>query len=241
MRVGIVSEGRTDVHAITCFLGASLETRGVEALFVNLQPDMDRTNPRGGWPMVFRWLEENPGLVRMESYIRGGLFAGELSSRQCDVIVFHVDADVLSDEGFRNYMRNQYGLEIVEPTEPRERGELVEGIVENACNLDKLSDSEKDCHIVAVAVESTETWCIASFGRRRSDPEKLSGQSLCEEFMTVLHRSEGRPMRPFVQINKSERRRKRFCLKHASGFGNLEAQCFHYRRLVERVEAAIRR
>ena len=240
MRVGIVGEGRTDVHAITSFLRASLETRGVNAIFINLQPDMDRTNPQGGWAMVFKWLENNPPSVRIRSYFRGGLFAGDLSEKHCDVIVFQLDSDVLADEGFRNYARSQYGLEVIEPVDPIERGVLMERIIGMACNLEVLSDLDRRCHIIGVAVESTETWCIAAFGRRHDDPEKLSGQDLCDEFMVVLHRSEGRPVQPFLRISKSEDRWVRFCQKHSGGFVGLEAQCYHYRSLVEKLQAALR-
>ena len=38
MRIGIVCEGLTDVHAIVSFLGASLANRGFDPVFVTLQP-----------------------------------------------------------------------------------------------------------------------------------------------------------------------------------------------------------
>ena len=240
MRVGIVGEGPTDVHAITSFLGASLESRGIEALFINLQPDLDRTNPRGGWPLMLKWLEVNPPDVRSRSYFRGGLFDGELSAKRCDVIVFQMDADVLSDEGFRHYVRNRFDLEVIEPDNPVERGKLIEHIVKMAGGFDLLSNSDRRCHVVAVAVESTEAWCIAAFKRLDIDPEGLRGQDLCDQFMAALHRSEGRPIQEFVHISKSVRRRSRFCRKHSDGFENLEAQCYHYRNLVVQLETVMK-
>ncbi len=44
--------------------------------------------------------------------------------------------------------------------------------------------------MIAPAVESTETWCIAAFRRMSSNPELWRGQELCQKFMTVLHQSE---------------------------------------------------
>ena len=59
------------------------------------------------------------------------------------------------------------------------------------------------------------------------------GQDLCNAFMEVLHQSEGRAIQRFASINKSSRRRRRFCRKHSDGFERLERQCRHYRTLVE--------
>ena len=50
MRVGVVCEGPTDWHAIVCFLEASLTDRGIAPVFVEIQPEMDKTNrANGGW------------------------------------------------------------------------------------------------------------------------------------------------------------------------------------------------
>lgn len=80
MRIGIVGEGPTDVEAIRAFLGASLESRGVDVLFVDLQPDGDRTNGQGGWWMLLRWFRDNPPNVRTRSHFRSGLFADDMST-----------------------------------------------------------------------------------------------------------------------------------------------------------------
>lgn len=97
MRIGIVCEGETDAHAMECFLGASLRSRGLEAYFVRLQPAMDRTGPSGGWGMLLKWFEDNEPDKRVRTYFDGGLFDHGLSAKQCDVVTFQMDADVLSD------------------------------------------------------------------------------------------------------------------------------------------------
>ena len=214
------------------FLRASLESRGVNPIFVALQPEMDKTNPRGGWGLVLKWLEKNPPRARIVTYFDGGLFGGGLSGTQCDVIVIQIDADILSEETFRIYIRSQLGIDLVEPEDPIERGNAVRSIIETAGCFDELSDVDRNRHVVAPAVESTETWCIAAFRRLDDDPELLRGQDLCGKFMTFLHHSEGRQQREFVQIDKSPERRLRFCKKHSVGYDMLESQCRHFSNLV---------
>lgn len=233
MRIGIVCEGATDVHAIECFLKASLRSRGLDARFVRLQPRMDRTSPRGGWTMMFKWFEKNPPDTRIRTYFDGGLFDHGLSAMQCDVMLFQMDVDILSDEAFRNHIRRQFVQDVGDPDDPVERGQAVRGIIEMAGDFGRLSERDLSRHIVAPSVESTETWCVAVFRNLESDPELLRGQDLCNAFMTVLHQSEGRRMQPFANVDKSPERRYRFCDRHSGGFERLERQCFHYRALVE--------
>ena len=238
MRIGIVCEGETDTHAIMCFLGASLESRGVTADFVDLQPELDRISPTGGWGLVLKWLEKNPPGSRVRMYFGGGLFDHGLSAKQCDVIVFQMDSDSLSDVAFQNHIRNQFGSDIADRDDPIERGNEIRSIIELAGSFDELVEIDRDRHIVAPAVESTETWCLAAFRRVEGDPELLAGQELCMAFMTALHRSENRPVQEFTQVDKSPERRLRFCRKHSSGFRRLEDQCHHFRELVTRVHQA---
>lgn len=144
-----------------------------------------------------------------------------------------MDADNLSDEPFRNRMRNRYGRNVDEPDSPIDRGNVVRTIIEIAGSFDQLRDDDRNRYIIAPAVESTETWCIAAFRELDRDPELLRGQELCQEFMAVLHRSESRPLQPFARIDKSSGRRLRFCEKHSNGFERLERQCHHYLALVQ--------
>ena len=233
MRIGIVCEGETDAHAMECFLEASLRSRGLEASFVTLHPRMDRTSPSGGWGTVLKWFEQNPPDTRIRTYFDGGLFDNGLSAKQCDVVTFQMDADVLSDEAFRRHMKQRFDRDIGDPDDPIERGQAIRGIIETAGAFDRLSERDLSRHVVATSVESTETWCVAIFRRIEFDPERLRGQDLCDAFMEALHRSEGRRMQQFVHIDKSPERRRHFCRKHSGGFERLERQCRHYRALVE--------
>lgn len=237
MRIGVVCEGPTDVHAIVSFLGASLAYRGFNPVFVTLRPESDRTKPTdGGWHAVLHWLRRNPPESRVAAYLRGGLFDDGLSAKRCDLLVFQLDSDILSDRGFRNWTRSNLGYVVVDPAAPIRRGDEIRSIVRIAGDFEQLSPNDLERHVPAPAVESTETWCVAAFRTLADDPERLRGQNLCHEFMAALHRSEGRTVQPFTRINKSPRRRGSFCKKHATGFQRLEMQCGHYRELVESVE-----
>ena len=237
MRIGVVCEGPTDAPAIVNFLGASLAYRGIRSTFISLQPEDDRTKPPdGGWHAVLNWLRNNPPKSRTDNYLGGGLFDDDLSAKRCDVLVFQVDADILSDRRFRNWTMSNLGYAVTDPHEPVQRGSVIRSIIEIAGDFQVLSPSESKQHVPAPAVESTETWCVAAFRTLVDDPERLRGQRLCQEFMTALHQSEDRPVRQFAQINKSPSRRLRFCKQNSSGFRSLEAQCHHYRELLASVE-----
>ena len=232
VRIGIVCEGPTDVHAIENFLGASLKDRGIKHKFVHIQPEKDKTRP-GGWSAVLNWLRNNSPKFRTSNYLSGGLFEGSLSAKQCDVLLFQMDTDIIADRSFQNWTRNNLGYQVTNSPGPIQRGNEIRMIIENAG--DQLSQDESKRHIPAPAVESTEAWCVAVYGRFPGDPERLKGSDLCEKFMTALHLSEGRPVQRFTQPNKSPVRRRKFCEKHADRFRLVEVQCYHYRELVASV------
>ena len=233
MRIGVVCEGPTDAHAIVCFLDASLAHRGITPDFVPIQPDIDKTRPPGGWDLVFRWLEKNPPRSRTMAYFHGGLFDDALSAKRCDVMVFQLDTDVLSDLGFQNRMNEHYDYAVANLSDPVERGREITELIEIAGGFSTLTIADLRRHIPAPAVESTETWCIAAFRKLSVNPETLTGIALCREFMTALHRFENRPTEEFVHIDKNPDRRLPFCKNHSGGFARLEDQCYHYRVLVD--------
>ena len=234
VRIGIVCEGPTDAHAIDKFLGASLRDRGITPAFVYIQPEKDKTRP-GGWPAVLNWLRNNPPESRTSSYLGGGLFHGDLSAKSCDVLLFHMDADIIADRRFQNWTRNNLGYQVTNSPGPIQRGNDIRMIIENAGDFSQLSQDKSERHIPAPAVESTEAWCVAVYGSFSGDPEQLKGPDLCEEFMRALHLSEDRALQPFRHIDKNPDRRRRYCERHADGFRRVETQCHHYRELVESV------
>jgi hypothetical protein len=236
MRVGVVCEGPTDWHATVCFLEASLTDRGIAPVFVEIQPEMDKTNrANGGWGAALNWLKQNPPESRTQSYFNGGLFDDDLSAKQCDVMVFQMDADILSDCIFQDWTKRNLDYDVANSGDPVQRGNEIRSIIEIAGDFWELSPIESKQQIPAPAVESTETWCVAAFRVLPGDPEVLRGPDLCLEFMTALHRSENRRIQQFAHIDKQPNRRRRYCEKHSAGFERLEAQCLHYRELVESI------
>ena len=235
MRIGVICEGPTDEPAITNFLRASLNDRGITPVFVAIQPENDRTKPTiGNWHAVLNWLLNNSPESRIKNYLSGGLFDDVLSEKRCDVLVFQMDSDILSECGFQNWTRKTLGYDVTDSSDPIQRGNEIRSIIGIAGRFKTLSDDESTRHIPAPAVESTETWCVAAVRTLSDDPERLKGTYLCQEFMTALHRSEARVIQPFTQIDKTPGRRSRFCKKHAAGgFRLVETQCRHYRELVK--------
>ena len=233
MRIGIVCEGPTDTHAIRCFLKASLSDRGIATEFVPIQPDIDKTRPTdGGWGHVMNWLRDNPPDSRTRAYFGEGLFRGGLSAKQCDVMLIHMDTDVLSATSFRNWMWRYFRYSVEDVTEPVRRGSEARNVLRLVGRFSDLNSDDLERHICAPSVESTETWCIAVREQLYVDPERLSGWYLLPEFMTLLHESEGRRIQPFAKSDKNPDRRLRYCKRNSRGFRALEDQCFQYRVLV---------
>ena len=222
------------MHAIVCFLQESLRGRGITPVFVPLQPSMDNTRPRdGGWGTLMNWLENNPPKSRSKAYFRSGLFGNSMSAKRCDVMIFQMDSDILSHPAFQNRMKNRYQYTVVNWEDPARRGSEIKLIVETVGQFSDLSPDDYERHIVVPSVESTETWCIAAHRRFEVNPELLRGSDLLREFMTALHECENRPIHTFVQMNKDPDRRNRYCLKKSKSYRSIEAQCLHYKNLVD--------
>ena len=233
MRIGIVCEGPTDTYAIRYFLEASLIERGITPQFVPIQPDIDRTRPTdGGWGLVMNWLKRNPPRSRTRAYFGEGMFSSPMSAKQCDVMIIHMDTDVLSDTSFRNWMLHYFRYTVEDSTEPVRRGSEARNILRLVGRFCDLNSNDSERHICAPSVESTETWCVAVREQLYTDPERLSGWYLLPEFMTLLHESENRRIQPFANLDKTPRRRLRYCKRNSQGFRALEDQCFQYRVLV---------
>lgn len=179
------------------------------------------------------WLKNNPPKSRTKAYLRSGLFGNSLSAKRCDVVIVQMDSDVLSHQAFQNWMRNHHQYSVVNCEDPARRGSEIRLIIETAGQFNDLSADDYERHIVAPAVESTETWCIAAHRRLEVNPEGLRGEDLLQEFMTALHECENRPIQAFVRMNKDPDRRYRYCSKKSRSYQSIEAQCLHYKSLVD--------
>lgn len=236
MRIGVICEGATDFIAIEVFLGASLRKRGLSSTFLQIQPDPDNTSD-GGWTRVFYWLSENPPASRILNYFDGGLFAGTLSAKRCDILIIQMDSDILDQPSFTATLAKK-GIAVNVVTERDRRGMEVDRLLAIFSKHDELTDVDKKRHVLAPAVEASEAWCVAAYSRLTPDPEMMSIQDLRDAFGSALAGSEGREAAlPYGEIDKTTKRRRRFCEKHA-GSRYIEDQASHYLQMVNRVVAS---
>lgn len=229
MRIGVICEGPSDYHAIEFFFGHSLKAVGIEAEFKALQPPMDRTQPEGGWSNLLLWLKNNPPETRIPRYFGSGLFGGELAGEPFNCLLVQMDSDILGEEGFSNYISENFRLHLGNPVGSESRAAAILSVIENACQFDQMTDADRERHVSAPSIESTESWCIAAFKVPTADFEVLSGQDLIDEFMTALESSESRQASPpYASIDKSPERRRKFCHKHANGSGRIVQGCSQF-------------
>ena len=236
MRIGVVCEGQTDFIAIEAFLGHSLECHEITAEFEAIQPEMDKSSPVGGWGNVFLWLKNNPPEVRVLKLFGGGLFGGNLERAPLDCLLIHLDTDVLGDNAFDKYIKNQFGYDARSPEEPIDRGQEISDILKLAWRNQDMTDADKYRHVSAVSVESTENWCVAVFFAQPDDFELFSGQRLFDRFMSALEKSEGRhPNTPYAEIDKNIPRRRKFCKKHAHNSRRVSSGCHHFKIILDKL------
>lgn len=234
MRVGIACEGPTDALAIEHFVRESMLARGTSVEFVRLRPESDQT--QGGWSNMLLWLQDNPPQSRVSAYF-GGLFQDDMGAKQCDAIVLQLDADILAFGDVRESLKARFGVAAEDSPSPQVRGQQISHVIKVVGKFHELAMADLERHVAAPAVEATETWCVGVFRRSQADDlENVRGSALRQEFMSALHRSEGRQdAGPYSQTDKSMNRRQRFCKRHAAGYARLEDQCPHYRSLVDKL------
>lgn len=229
MRVGVICEGQTDFVAIEAFFRSSLSSLNIVSEFVAVQPTMDNTLPKAGWGNVLLWLNNNPPTTRIAKYFGGGLFGGDLNFTPLDCLLIQLDTDILENESFQNYVREQYNWNTATPAESSERAQQIISVLRLAWREQDLTVADKNRHIPAPAVESTEAWCIAAFNAQPVNCEDLSGQLLVDKFMSALEISEGRPPTlPYAKINKDTNRRRRFCEMHEKSADRISAGCVQF-------------
>ncbi len=233
MKIGVVCEGITDFHAISCFFGKSLEQLGILTEFVALQPEIDNTQPEAGWGNVFYWFKRNPWMGRIQKYFEGGLFGGELTQHPYSCILVHLDTDILGEAGFNSYVLQTYGHTVCAPALPDARASEIRTILRLAAEFNAMTAIDTTRHVLAPAVESTEAWCIAAFHPQPDSFEQLSGRLLIDRFMAALETVEGRvPTPPYATINKDTKRRKRLCEELALSHERIATSCEQYKTIL---------
>jgi hypothetical protein len=229
MRVGIVCEGPSDYPALEHFVGHALASSGINASFQALFPEMDNTRPEGGWALVLTWLHKYPPATRIQRFFGGGLFGGGLTEDPLDAIIIQLDTDVLGDASFKAYVAKSYGIEVKSPDAANLRAEQIFLVVSSAAALDQLTEADASKHVTFAAVESTEAWCVAAFSGQPVNSESLSESALTNAFMQALEASESKPPQAnYSNVDKSMRRRDKFCAKHAVNSKRIMVDCAHF-------------
>ena len=233
MNIGVICEGPTDFHAIESFLGHSLKLAGLQPKFDAIQPTVDETQHEGGWGNVLLWLDNNIPAFRMQEYLNGGAFAGSQSLKSYDCLLIHLDSDILDDEDFRKYVYREYGYKIGKVNTPSRRAGEIRSVISHAARHKDMTQAEIMQHVSAPAVESTETWCVAAFHKRKQNFESLSGQQLIDVFMSALERSGGKtPNSPYgKEASKDVKRRKRYCKQFAGQSDRIINGCPQFKKI----------
>jgi len=230
MRIGVVCEGPTDYYAISNFLGASLRKIGIEAFFISIQPELDNTQPAAGWGNVFVWLDRYPPLARIQKFFNGGLFAGDLAEEPYSCILIQLDSDILGEPSFASNVFERYGHIVVVPVSTSDRATEIRNVIRASARFAEMTENDVKRHVIAPAVESTEAWCVAAFTAIPANCGTLRGQTLTDQFMQALERSEGRPAAPsYASINKDVGRRMRFCERHAGNHQRIADCCEEFK------------
>ncbi len=233
VRIGVICEGPTDFHAIRCFMGLALEKFKIKADFIDIQPDMGRTFPEGGWGNIECWLKRNSPEDRIKIYLEKHPLTA--FSKSCDMFLIQMDSDVIDDHKFQKRMVDKYNVKIPGSIQPDCRGRIITKILKIWSDVENLTEIDIRRHIFAPAVESTEAWCVAAFNGKWKEPEILRGADLVQAFMETLEQSEGLPVKKYTNIDKSINRRSAFCERHKNGYNRVISLCPHFRDAVDKI------
>ncbi|MFN7596494.1 MAG: hypothetical protein ACK5PT_07045, partial [Cereibacter sp.] len=107
------------------------------------------------------WLESNTLTSRLSAYLGKGLFASGLSDKVCDVLIVQIDTDVLDEDDFKNFVLRRKGLAVASPRTPSDRFDEVRRVLLEFGGFNELMDAARASHVLAPAVENTETWCVS--------------------------------------------------------------------------------
>jgi len=238
--IGVVCEGPTDFLAIRSFLGQSLAVDGVNATFIPLQPNPDEGQQDGGWTKVYTWLTNIEPEVRARKYFKG-LFSGNLDAKKCDIILIHLDADIINDPAFRKLAAKDETVKALDLGKPEARGRFIGASIHLWAGMKSLCNADRSRHVIAPAVECIETWCIAAckFFPDDEDVELLREAELANHFMEVLHEVERRPIVMSRSVDKNVERREKFHQKVNLPGGRMRSDCFHYVKLCDRLKQVL--
>ena len=231
INIGVVCEGPTDFIAIEAFYHDALYRRGIESEFVSIHPNMDNTTQDAGWGNVLVWLSNNPPSERIRMLSAFSPFMEDHEESLLDCLLIQLDADILGNDSFQNYVGKRYGYKVAAPSDPAERAMEIEKVLKLAWRDREMTAGDKNLHVPLPVVESTEAWCLAAYSRKPDNFELVIGRDLVEKFMVALETSEGRHARgPYAKIDKRIKRRRKFCEVHAKNSSRIVCGCYQFEK-----------
>lgn len=178
--------------------------------------------------MVYAWCLRNTPQHRIGFYFGSGLFAGDMDTSRCDLIVVHLDSDIAQDIGGK-------ATKVQEPSDSaniKERGRFIEAVI-----LEWLwpDGTEADTlHIPAPAVEAVEAWLIAALGDIRS-AEAIRNPA--KTLLELEYSRSGRiPPPEAKRIRKNTARYRNISERAATNVLTVVNHCEWFKALIARIE-----
>jgi hypothetical protein len=180
--------------------------------------------------MVYKWCLNNPPHTRKSDFFGGGLFADEMDALLCDVIVVHMDADICYVIGDKSRLDP-----ISPPLSAAEKGKYITETIFHW--LWPSGTAEDDRHLVAPAVESTETWLVAALSDD-ADPE--TNPAVLRRLVEIDFAMKGRECpKEAKKISKSASKYKAISRLAAENVDSVIEKCPHFRSLADAISAFI--
>lgn len=190
MKIGIVSEGKTDFVVIETLLNEWSADYGLELEILTLQPQIDESSGLwgdGGWSQVMLWCRDNPPEVR-NGAIFGKLFEHEIPF---DLIFVHLDADVI--EEFVPHLSRTVMPDNIH--DGRARYDFVLSVLDEWLwpNAARSNDLNERKHLLLPAVRATESWLLAGMDTNIESPKDFDPEvEMMNKFPNLITMKKGR-------------------------------------------------
>ena len=229
LRIGVVAEGKTDRVVLEELLAGQLKALrpSLETEFINIQPDPDATSGSidGGWTHVKQWCHANPPDRRQIIYLGRALFASDLDTKRCDILLVILDADA------SEHIAKNSGVQPPPPAPSAvDRRLFIRHILDSWLWPGGLGVRER--HILAAAVEAIEAWLVAALSRA-PDPETITDLN---PHMVEIHRSLIRHTQPSMKRVPKTIERYRLISQHArSTVHHVHDKCECFQLLISEI------
>lgn len=90
---------------------------------------MDNTTQDAGWGNVLVWLSNNPPSERIRMLSAFSPFMEDHEESLLDCLLIQLDADILGNDSFQNYVGKRYGYKVAVPSDPADRSMEIEKVL----------------------------------------------------------------------------------------------------------------